>query len=118
MKIDGPQFVGKYKPRDTVAHILDGITIADNESWSAKVELYGSGVRFSLQCFLPDTTATLGWEWQVGRWWYLDQYECENEEHIVKQIWMAYEAFMKHEIMERFRYKGALVFDPHQSIFN
>lgn len=49
-------------------------------------------------------------EWH-GRKWYLSEYMTEDE--IVKTAYAAFEAAVKHEIMEGFKFNGKVVFNPH-----
>lgn len=49
-------------------------------------------------------------EW-YGRKWYLSQYMTEDE--IVKTCYAAFEAAVKHEVMEGFKFNGKTVFNPH-----
>lgn len=46
-----------------------------------------------------------------GRKWYLSEHMTDDE--IVKTAWCAYEAAVKHEIMEGFKYDGIILFNPH-----
>lgn len=47
----------------------------------------------------------------TGRKWYLSEYMTDDE--IVKTAYCAYEAAVKHEIMEGFKYDGIILFNPH-----
>lgn len=49
-------------------------------------------------------------EWG-GRKWYLSKYMTADE--IVKTCWCAYEAAVKHEVMETFLVDGKPLFNPH-----
>lgn len=49
-------------------------------------------------------------EWN-GRKWYLSEHMTEDE--IVKTAWCAFEAAVKHEVMEGFKFDGIIVFNPH-----
>lgn len=49
-------------------------------------------------------------EWS-GRKWYVSDYMTEDE--IVKTAWCAFEAAVKHEVMEGFKFDGVIVFNPH-----
>jgi hypothetical protein len=92
------------------------IEINDGESWSFDHEPYGALVRFRWRCWLHDTTTDMPHSVapQEGRWWYIDQ--NADEAHIVRSAWLAYKTFMMHEMLERFRYRGDLVFNPHFNI--
>jgi hypothetical protein len=46
-----------------------------------------------------------------GRKWYLSGYMTDDE--IVKTAYCAFEAAVKHEIMEGFKFDGIIVFNPH-----
>lgn len=49
-------------------------------------------------------------EWH-GRKWYLSDHMTEDE--IVKTCYVAFEAAVKHEVMEGFKINGITVFNPH-----
>lgn len=46
-----------------------------------------------------------------GRKWYLSEYMTDDE--IVKTAYAAFEAAVKHEVMEGFKVDGVTVFNPH-----
>jgi hypothetical protein len=46
-----------------------------------------------------------------GRKWYLSEHMTADE--IVKTVYAAFEAAVKHEIMEGFKYYNKIVFNPH-----
>jgi hypothetical protein len=50
----------------------------------------------------------------MSRKWYISSFSTETEviETVFKATWMA----MYHEVKEKFRYKGALVYSPHFDI--
>lgn len=49
-------------------------------------------------------------EWH-GRKWYLSKHMTEDE--IIKTAYVAFEAAVKHEIMEGFKVAGTVLFNPH-----
>jgi hypothetical protein len=49
-------------------------------------------------------------EWK-GRKWYLSEYMTDDE--VIKTVWAAFEAAVKHEIMEGFKINGMVLFNPH-----
>lgn len=49
-------------------------------------------------------------EWKGGKH-YLSRYMTEDE--IVKKAYVAFEAAVKHEIMEGFKFDNTIVFNPH-----
>lgn len=49
-------------------------------------------------------------EWN-GRKWYLSDHMTEDE--VVKTAWCAFEAAVKHEVMEGFKFDNIIVFNPH-----
>lgn len=49
-------------------------------------------------------------EWS-GRKWYLSDYMTSDE--IIKTCYVAFEAAVKHEIMEGFKVGGIVLFNPH-----
>lgn len=46
-----------------------------------------------------------------GRKWYLSEFMTNDE--IIKTAWCAFEACVKHEIMEAFKVDGIRLFNPH-----
>ena len=46
-----------------------------------------------------------------GRKWYLSKYMTEDE--VVKTIYSAFEACVKHEVMEGFKVDNIILFNPH-----
>jgi hypothetical protein len=46
-----------------------------------------------------------------GRKWYLSEYMTDDE--IIKTCYVAFEAAVKHEIMEGFKVDGKILFNPH-----
>ena len=46
-----------------------------------------------------------------GRKWYLSEYMTDDE--IVKTTWCAFEACVKHEVMEGFKVDDIILFNPH-----
>ena len=46
-----------------------------------------------------------------GRKWYLSEYMTDDE--IIKTIYAAFEAAIKHEILEGFKVDGKILFNPH-----
>lgn len=46
-----------------------------------------------------------------GRKWYLSEYMTDDE--IIKTCYAAFEACVKHEIMEGFKVDGKMLFNPH-----
>lgn len=49
-------------------------------------------------------------EWK-GRKWYLSEHMTDDE--IVKTAYTAFEAAIKHEVMEGFKVDGIILFNPH-----
>lgn len=58
----------------------------------------------------PDTITGLTESWK-GRKWYLTKYMTDDE--IIKTAYTAFEACVKHEIMENFKVDGIILFNPH-----
>lgn len=58
----------------------------------------------------PCTKTGIISEWH-GRKWYLSDHMTEDE--VVKTCYAAYEAAVKHEIMESFKADGKVLFNPH-----
>ena len=63
-------------------------------------------VQYIAEC--TNTGNTQNW---TGRKWYLSEYMTDDE--IVKTAWCAFEAAVKHEVMEAFQVDGIKLFNPH-----
>jgi hypothetical protein len=70
------------------------------------------GKRIFLQVFYDAPCSKTG---KVDRWkggkHYLSEHMTEDE--IVKRAYVAFEAAVKHEIMEGFKFDGVILFNPH-----
>lgn len=73
---------------------------------------YGRGGRIFLQVvyYSPCTKTGELKEWH-GRKWYLSRHMLPDE--IIKTAYCAFEAAVKHEIMEGFKVSGVVLFNPH-----
>lgn len=71
-----------------------------------------NGRRLYMQVFYhaPCTKTSKIQEWK-GRKWYLSRYMTKSE--IIFTAYSAFEAAVKHEILEGFRYNGIIVINPH-----
>lgn len=71
-----------------------------------------SGGRTFIQIVYSSACTKTGKEdiWK-GRKWYLSEHMTDDE--IVKTIYCAFEAAVKHEIMEGFKVDGKILFNPH-----
>jgi hypothetical protein len=49
-------------------------------------------------------------QWKGGKH-YLSEHMTEDE--VLKRVWVAIEAAVKHEVMEGFKFDGIVVFNPH-----
>lgn len=58
----------------------------------------------------PCTRTSLITEWH-GRKWYLSDYMTNDE--IIKTAYTAFEAAVKHEVMEGFKVDDTILFNPH-----
>lgn len=76
-------------------------------------QIHNSG-RYYIQCryFAPCTHTGESQVWK-GRKWYLSEFMTDDE--IVKTAWCAFEAAVKHEVMEGFKVDGKILFNPHVS---
>lgn len=76
-------------------------------------QIYNNG-RYYIQCyyFAPCTNTGEKQLWK-GRKWYLSEFMTDDE--IVKTAWCAFEAAVKHEMMEGFKVDGKILFNPHVS---
>ena len=75
----------------------------DNENPNGRVFLQ---VVYMAPCTKTRTMA----KWK-GRKWYLSTHMTDDE--IVKTAYAAFEAAVKHEVMEGFKYDNVIVFNPH-----
>ena len=50
-------------------------------------------------------------QWWHGRKWYLSEHMTNDE--IIKTAYAAFEAAVKHEVMEGFKVDGKVLFNPH-----
>ncbi len=74
--------------------------------------VYGSGGRLFLQVFYEaPCTKTKKYDLWKGRKWYLSEFMTDDE--IIKTAYAAFEAAVKHEIMEGFKVDGVILFNPH-----
>lgn len=63
-----------------------------------------------LQYHAPCTKTGQDLPWN-GRKFYLSDHMTNDE--IAKTVYVAFESAVKHEVMEGFKYKGVIVFNPH-----
>ena len=75
----------------------------DNEFENGRVFIQ---IRYSTFCIKDGCVAEYG-----GRKFYLSQYMTDDE--IVKTVYVAFEACVKHEVMEGFAVDGIVLFNPH-----
>jgi hypothetical protein len=67
-------------------------------------------IYLQLVYYAPCTKTQEHLEWK-SRKWYLSEFMTDDE--IVKTAYCAFEAAVKHEIMEGFKFDGVIVFNPH-----
>lgn len=73
-------------------------------------EFEGGRVFFQLFYYAPDAKGNGAKEWS-GRKWYLSRHMTNDE--IIKTAYAAFEACVKHEVMEGFKVDGKTLFNPH-----
>ena len=71
---------------------------------------YGNRVYIQMIYNAPCTKGTEQESWK-GRKYYLSEYMTADE--VVKTCYAAFEAAVKHEIMEGFKVDGKILFNPH-----
>ena len=77
-----------------------------------RVDKDAFGTRLFLQVVYPALcTKTEVLKLFRGRKWYLSQYMTEDE--VIKTAYAAFEAAVKHEVMEGFKVDGIILFNPH-----
>lgn len=70
------------------------------------------GDRFFIQLeYLAPCSKNTHVESWKGRKWYLSEHMTDDE--IIKTVWCAFEAAVKHEVMEGFTVDGVVLFNPH-----
>ena len=75
---------------------------------------YRKGQGFYFQPWLQLVDTNLPVEFRSGRKWRLTQHMTPSE--VVGTAFAAYKAWLEHEMMESFTYKGVQVFSPHLDI--
>ena len=71
-----------------------------------------SGNRVYIQIsYHSQCTKTGNFDYWKGRKWYLSDHMTDDE--IVKTVYCAFEAAVKHEIMEGFKVDNKILFNPH-----
>ena len=95
--------------REILSHITMQIFGIELEVRANKFE-NGDGVYLQAFYTAPCTKTGEIQEWS-GRKWRLSEYMTDDE--VVKTAWCAFEAAVKHELMEGFKYDGQIVFNPH-----
>ncbi|MEJ1593499.1 hypothetical protein SMA75_20105 [Escherichia coli] len=104
--------------RARIEQIIDAIDMpawmtAGNE-FTYELDQFAPGhFQVRLACFLP-CTKTGAYDEQVGRWFTI--HDPNNRDSIIRTVWMAYQTFMLHEMLEGFKYHGVIVFDPHSPL--
>ena len=73
-------------------------------------KVFGSRI-FMQVAYSSPCTKTGNMENWSGRKWYLSEFMTDDE--IVKTAWCAFEAAVKHEVMEGFKVDGIILFNPH-----
>lgn len=96
--------------KDTIIDILSQVKYRD---WQFHVEERGENiylqVRFSEQCLCTKQLSP-----QAGRKWILSKWMTKSE--VVTTAFKAVMTAEEHEIREKFRYRGRMIFGPHFDI--
>jgi hypothetical protein len=107
---------------------MDFLVTVTNLLKSVTIECFGAQLRYRIERDVTDPihgrvfiqviydapcTKTGNLEEWKGRKWYLTEFMLEDE--IIKTAYVAFEAAVKHEIMEGFKFDGQIVFNPHVS---
>jgi hypothetical protein len=71
---------------------------------------YGGRVYLQVEYTCPCTKTGESETWRGGKW-YLSKHMTDDE--IVKKAYAAFEAAVKHEVMEGFKFNGIILFNPH-----
>lgn len=71
---------------------------------------YGHRIYLQIGYVAPCSKTSVYGVWR-GRKWYLSKYMTKDE--IIKTAYAAFEAAVKHEVMEGFKVDGKILFNPH-----
>jgi hypothetical protein len=71
---------------------------------------YGGRVYLQIEYTCPCTKTGQDESWK-GRKWYLSEHMTDDE--VVKTAYTAFEAAVKHEVMEGFKFNSIILFNPH-----
>lgn len=97
------------KVRDTISRIT--MKCLGNEM-IFRIDADTLGTRLFMQVMYRTVCTKTGKEeYFRGRKWYLSQYMTEDE--VIKTAYAAFEAAVKHEVMEGFKVDGIILFNPH-----
>ncbi|BAP15816.1 hypothetical protein AVU67_gp10 [Ralstonia phage RSJ2] len=104
--------------RNDIERILDAIDMprwmTDDNEFTYELDQCAPGMwQVRLSCYLP-CTKTGALAEQVGRWFTI--HEPNDRDSIIRTVWMAFQTFMLHEMLEGFKYHGVIVFDPHSPL--
>lgn len=73
-------------------------------------KVYGGRIYLQISYMAPCTKTGIPEEWK-GRKWYLSEFMTQDE--VVKTAYAAFEAAVKHEVMEGFKVDDQVLFNPH-----
>lgn len=115
MKQQSPEKFTLQKVRELLSHVslsIFGQNLFIRADEDKKHEDPKNGKRVFIQVFYhaPCTKNNSIEEWKGGKY-YLSEYMTEDE--IIKKAWVAFEAAVKHELMEGFKFDNIVVFNPH-----
>jgi len=97
----------------TYLNVLDILSKVKYKDWSFHVEQRGD--LFYMQARFPEPDLVTGVvEMQHGRKWILSKYMTKSE--VVTTAFKAVITAEEHEIREKFRYNGRMIFGPHFDI--
>ena len=98
---------------DDIDLVLSAIQFEHHPTLSVRWGVDGGNMT-ELSYWLQLRDSALPKEFNSGRKWRLSQFMCASE--IVGTAFAAYKAWLEHEMMESFTYKGVQVFSPHLDI--
>jgi len=96
--------------RELISHIRFSIFGTELYIGVHKDKIYGTRLYLQVEYAAPCNKTGEMDVWK-GAKYYLSEFMTEDE--IVKKCYVAFEAAVKHEVMEGFKFDGIIVFNPH-----
>lgn len=97
--------------KDNLARIRSILSCVDYKEWGFVLSQDVGGRAYLQVSFVAPCSVSSEIKEQKGRKWWLSPYMTETE--VVATAKKAVLAAEEHEILERFKYKGRLIYNPH-----